>query len=66
MSRFLRFQMGNGVVSLVGNVALMRLLVQGVGAPVLLANLVAIVCCSVANFWVGEVWAFRGAERVGC
>jgi putative flippase GtrA len=54
------------VVSLVGNVALMRLLVQGVGAPVLLANLVAIVCCSVANFWVGEVWAFRGAERVGC
>jgi putative flippase GtrA len=65
MGRFLRFQMGNGVVSLVGNVALMRLLVQGFGAPVLVANGVAIVCCSVANFWVGEVWAFRGAGGAG-
>jgi hypothetical protein len=55
---FVRFQVGNGLVSLVGNVVLMRLLVQGAGLPVLIANLVAIGCCSVANFWVGEVWAF--------
>jgi len=57
--RFVRFQVGNGMVSLVGNVALMRLLVHRVGLPILPSNVLAIACCSVANFWVGEMWAFR-------
>jgi putative flippase GtrA len=57
--RFVRFQASNGLVSLAGNVVLMRVLVGGAGMPKLAANLVAIACCSVANFWLGEVWAFR-------
>jgi putative flippase GtrA len=53
--RFVRFQASNGLVSLVG----------GAGMPKLAANVVAIACCSVANFWVGEVWAFAVPEGGG-
>jgi putative flippase GtrA len=60
-----RFQVSNGAVSLVGNAALMKLLVGVVHMPVLLANLIAIVVCGVANFWVGDNWAFRARSRSG-
>ena len=53
-----RFQLSNGMVSLAGNLLLMRLLVQGARLPVLAANCVAIACCSMVNFWLGNCWAF--------
>jgi putative flippase GtrA len=56
--QLLRFHMSNGLVSLVGNLALMRILVHGAHMPLLAANLVAIVGCSVANFGLGNRWAF--------
>jgi len=56
--QLLRFHMSNGLVSLVGNLALMRILVHGAHMPLLAANLVAIVCCSVANFGLGNRWPF--------
>jgi putative flippase GtrA len=62
-SRFVRFQAANGLVSLVGNLVLIRLLVKGAGLPVLVADLAAIACCSVANFWLSDVWAFAGSQR---
>ncbi len=59
LANLLRFQLSNGLVSLLGNLALMPLLVQGARLPLLAANLVAIVCCSGLNFYLGNVWAFR-------
>ncbi|HEY2857477.1 MAG TPA: GtrA family protein [Terracidiphilus sp.] len=53
-----RFHVSNGLVSMVGNLALMRVLVDGAHAPVLMANCVAIVCCSIVNFFLGDLWAF--------
>jgi putative flippase GtrA len=57
-ARLLRFHLANGIVSFAGNLALTRLLVQQVHLPVLVANLIAILCCSVANFLLGDKWAF--------
>ena len=56
--QLLRFHVTNGLVSIVGNLALMRVLVHGAHMPVLVANLIAIGCCSVANFCLGNGWAF--------
>ncbi|MFP5235226.1 MAG: GtrA family protein [Acidobacteriota bacterium] len=57
-ARCIRFQLSNGGVSLAGNLLLMRLLVEGQHVPVLAANGVAIVICSLVNFCVGDRWVF--------
>lgn len=69
----LRFHVSNGLVSLAGNLLLMRALVQGAHLPLLVANVVAIGCCSLANFALGTRWAFALPvttqslqERTGC
>jgi putative flippase GtrA len=59
---FVRFQLTNGMVSLLGNLALMRLLIHLPHLPLLAANLVAILCCSIANFALGNYWAFASAD----
>jgi putative flippase GtrA len=56
--RFLRFNVTAGMVSLVGNLALMKLLVDFGHVNYLAANGVAIVLCSLANFLVSEEWVF--------
>ncbi len=56
LSRLLRFHLVNGGVSIAGNLLLMPLLVRAGGLPVLAANLVAALACSVVNF--------AGADRV--
>lgn len=53
-----RFHLSNGAVSLGGNLLLMRLLVGGAHLPLLAANAVAVLVCSVANFCLGHSWAF--------
>jgi putative flippase GtrA len=58
LRQLVRFQLSNGVVSLLGNLVMMRLLVHGFGLPVLVANGIAILGCSAANFGLGEGWAF--------
>jgi len=58
LAQMVRFQLSNGLVSMVGNLVLMRLLVQEARLSVLAANAVAIVCCSVANYRLGDRWAF--------
>jgi putative flippase GtrA len=60
--RLLRFHLSNGLVSFIGNVALMRLLVGHAHLPVLAADGIAIVCCSIVNFALSDLWAFA---RVG-
>ncbi len=59
-----RFHVSNGLVSLCGNLLLMRVLVHGAHLPLLAANAVAIVCCSVVNFTLGTRWAFATPRAV--
>jgi putative flippase GtrA len=58
LRRLVRFNLGNGAVSMVGNLGLMKLMVGQVGTNYLVANAVAIVLCSGANFLVSETWVF--------
>ena len=62
LGQLVRFHLSNGLVSALGNLALMRILVGEAGIPVLAANAIAILCCSVVNFSLGNNWAF--AARV--
>lgn len=63
--QLLRFHLANGFVSLAGNLALMPLLVHAARLPVLAANAVAILCCSVVNFCLSHRWAFAPTQRAG-
>ena len=58
IAQCIRFHMSNGLVSLIGNLALMRILVGEAHLPVLAANAIAILCCSIANFCLSHTWAF--------
>jgi putative flippase GtrA len=59
LRRLARFNLTNGAVSILGNLALMKVMV-GVGhMNYLLANAIAIVLCSVANFLVSNEWVFQ-------
>ena len=56
--QFVRFHLSNGAVSMAGNLALMPLLVRGMHLPVVAANAIAILVCSIVNFGLGHNWAF--------
>jgi putative flippase GtrA len=58
--RLVRFHLSSGLISMVGNLGLMRLLVDEARLPLLISNLIAILCCSMANYCVGNRWAFAG------
>lgn len=60
LGQLTRFHLANGMVSLLGNLGLMKLLVGNAHLPVLAADGIAIVCCSVVNFCLGHTWAFAG------
>lgn len=62
-ARLLRFHLGNGVLSIVANVVLMRLFVGVFGWGVMISNGVAVALVAVLNFAVGEWWVFRAAMR---
>ncbi|HEX3820006.1 MAG TPA: GtrA family protein [Candidatus Sulfotelmatobacter sp.] len=57
--RFLRFNFTTGAVSLLGNLALMKVMVGRGHMNYLLANGIAIVLCSAANFLVSDRWVFE-------
>jgi putative flippase GtrA len=58
ISQLTRFHLSNGLVSIVGNLALMRILVDEAHIPLLISNCIAILCCSIINFSLGNNWAF--------
>jgi putative flippase GtrA len=64
LAQFVRFHLSNGLVSMLGNLALMRVLVAEAHLPVLAANGLAILCCSLANFCLGDHWAFATRTQV--
>lgn len=63
VEQFVRFSLSNGLVSMAGNLALMPVLVGAVRMPVLTANGVAILACSILNFCLGDRWVFAGEAK---
>jgi putative flippase GtrA len=61
LRRLIRFNMTAGLVSIVGNLALMKVMVGFGGMNYLLANAIAIGLCSGANFLVSDAWVFESA-----
>jgi putative flippase GtrA len=57
--RLWRFHATNGVVSLAGNLLLMRLLVGALGMPPVPANLAAVLACALVNFAASDRFVFR-------
>lgn len=57
--RFVRFNVTTGAVSILGNLALMRVMVGEGHMNYLVANGIAIALCSIANFLVSEQWVFE-------
>lgn len=68
LGRLLRFNLTTGAVSIVGNLAVMTILVDLLDAHYLVANLVAIGVCSGVNFLVSDRWVFQeqkpGVRRI--
>jgi putative flippase GtrA len=59
LSRLLRFNLTNGALSILGNLALMKAMVGQGHMNYLLANAMAITACSLGNFLVSEWWVFE-------
>lgn len=57
--RLLRFNLTNGALSVLGNLVIMRLLVGRFHVNYMLANLVTIAVCSIANFLVSHRFVWR-------
>jgi len=56
--RFLRFNLTTGLVSIGGNLAMMRVMVGRAHMNYLAANGIAIAVCSLVNFLVSDGWVF--------
>jgi len=59
LPRLVRFNLTTGAVSILGNLALMRVMVGEGHMNYLVANGIAIALCSIANFLVSEQWVFQ-------
>jgi putative flippase GtrA len=62
LARFARFNLTTGLVSILGNLALMKVMVGFGNMNYLVANGIAIALCSVANFLVSDTWVFEPAR----
>ncbi len=61
--RLVKFNASNGVVSIAGNVLLMRLLVGEMKFNYVLSNVFAIGLCSALNFFLGDRFVFGAGEK---
>ena len=59
LARLWRFHALNGVISLVGNLLLMRLFVGTFGVPAIPANLAAVLSCSLVNYFASDRLVFE-------
>ena len=62
--RFVKFNLTTGAMSILANVALMRILLSFWKVSYLLANAVTITACSVVNFLVSDRVVFQKGKRV--
>jgi len=58
LTRLLRFHLANGAVSILGNLALMKVMVGLGHVNYLAANAIAIALCALLNFVLSEEWVF--------
>ena len=58
LTAFAKFALANGGVSLVGNVAVMALLVGVVSLPIVVANVLSIAACGIANYFLADRLVF--------
>lgn len=63
-SRFARFNVTTGIFSILGNIALMKLLVDAMHLQYLLANGITIAACSLVNFSLSDKLVFRPVTLV--
>ena len=59
--RLLRFNVSNGLISIVGNLVFMELLAVRLHLHYLIANLVAIGACSLLNYFASDRLVFKGS-----
>jgi putative flippase GtrA len=59
LTRFAKFNLTTGALSIFGNLAAMKLFVDVLGFPYLAANGIAIAACSMANFVVSDRVVFH-------
>jgi putative flippase GtrA len=64
MARLARFNGSTGAISILGNVAVMRLLVGVAHLPYLPSNMLAICACGLVNFFVNDRYVFRARWRL--
>jgi putative flippase GtrA len=62
LGRLFRFHALNGLVSLVGNLLLMRLFVGSFGLPAIPANLLAVIGCALVNYVASDRIVFSGGH----
>ena len=65
LARLFRFHALNGLVSLVGNVVLMRVFVGTLGVPVVPANVAAVIACSLVNYFGSDRIVFARVSGIG-
>lgn len=63
LTQLIRFHLSNGLVSILGNLALMRVFIEQEHLPLLAANGLAILCCSIINFCLSNSWVFAGQRQ---
>jgi putative flippase GtrA len=61
--RLMRFHISNGVISIAGNLLLMRLFVGEIRMHPIPANLASITICCLANFLVSDRWVFLAPRQ---
>lgn len=58
LAQILRFHLSNGLLSLLGNLILMRLFVHCAHLPILIANALTVACCGATNFLLAHHYVF--------
>ncbi len=61
--RLARFNSSNGLISIIGNLLMMRWLVGVLNVNYFVANLIAITACSLANFFLSDCFVFQSESE---
>ena len=59
--RFTKFNLSNGLISIVGNLVVMRVLVGVIGLNYFVGNMLSIAGCSVVNYLVSDRFVFTAS-----
>lgn len=64
LTRLFRFHLSNGMVSIVGNLLIMKIIVECFGLRYTVANLIAISICALVNYFLANSFVFRTQAHV--